>query len=395
MRDECGMKAIPLAYSVRNLWTRRLTTALTAGGMALVVFVFAAVLMLDAGLRSALVATGQPDSILVTRRASGTEIQSGIERNQAAIVETQPEIAIGPGGARMVSKETVVLIAQPKRDTGVATNITVRGLGEEGPRLRPQVRIKAGRMFRRGTTEIVVGASIAERFDGTGIGERLRFGGREWTVVGVFDGAGSGFDSEVWGDGEQMMQSFRRNAYSTVVARLADPASFDALKARLEADPRLTLDVKRERRFYEEQSEVLSNFIRILGLTLSVIFSVGAMIGAMITMYASVANRTAEIGSLRALGFRRGAILVAFLLEAVSLALLGWAVGLAAAMLMTLVRISTMNWQSFAELAFSFTLTPEIVAQSFAFALAMGLAGGVLPALRAARLKIVDALRAA
>ena len=389
------MKAIPLAYSVRNLWTRRLTTALTAGGMALVVFVFAAVLMLDAGLRAALVATGQADNILVTRRASGTEIQSGIERNQAAIVETQPEIAIGPGGARMVSKETVVLIAQPKRDTGVATNITVRGLGEEGPALRPQVRIKAGRMFRRGTTEIVVGASIAERFDGTGIGERLRFGGREWTVVGVFDGAGSGFDSEVWGDGEQMMQSFRRNAYSTVVARLADPASFDALKARLEADPRLTLDVKRERRFYEEQSEVLSNFIRILGLTLSVIFSVGAMIGAMITMYASVANRTSEIGSLRALGFRRGAILVAFLAEALALAVLGWAVGLAAAMLMTLVRISTMNWQSFAELAFSFTLTPEIVAQSFAFALAMGLAGGVLPALRAARLKIVDALRAA
>jgi ABC-type antimicrobial peptide transport system permease subunit len=389
------VKAIPLAYSVRNLWTRRLTTALTAGGMALVVFVFAAVLMLDAGLRSALVATGQPDNILVTRRASGTEIQSGIERGQAAIVETQPEIAIGPGGARMVSKETVVLIAQPKRDTGVATNITVRGLGEEGPQLRPQVRIVDGRMFRRGTTEIVVGASIAERFDGTGIGERLRFGGREWTVVGVFDGAGSGFDSEVWGDGEQMMQSFRRNAYSTVVARLADPASFDALKARLEADPRLTLDVKRERRFYEEQSEVLSNFIRILGLTLSVIFSVGAMIGAMITMYAAVANRTAEIGALRALGFRRGAILAAFLVEAVSLSLVGWAVGLGAAMLMTLVRISTMNWQSFAELAFSFTLTPEIVAQSLAFAVAMGLAGGVLPALRAARLKIVDALRAA
>jgi ABC-type antimicrobial peptide transport system permease subunit len=389
------MRAIPLAYSVRNLWTRRLTTVLTAGGMALVVFVFAAVLMLDAGLRSALVATGQPDNILVTRRAAGTEIQSGIERSQAAIVETQPEIAIGPGGVRMASKETVVLIAQPKRDTGVPTNITVRGLGEEGPALRPQVRIASGRMFRRGTTEIIVGSSIAERFDGTGIGERLRFGGREWTVVGVFDGAGSGFDSEVWGDGDQMMQSFRRNAYSTVVARLADPAAFDALKARLESDPRLTLDVKRERRFYEEQSEVLSNFIRILGLTLSVIFSVGAMIGAMITMYAAVANRTAEIGALRALGFRRGAILVAFLAEALGLAVLGWAVGLALATLMTLVRISTMNWQSFAELAFSFRLTPEIVGQSLVFALAMGLAGGVAPALRAARLKIVDALRAA
>ncbi|MET0679758.1 MAG: ABC transporter permease [Burkholderiales bacterium] len=389
------MKAIPLAYSVRNLWTRRLTTALTAGGMALVVFVFAAVLMLDAGLRSALVATGQPDNILVTRRAAGTEVQSGIERNQAAIVESQPEIALGPGGVRVVSKETVVLIAQPKRDTGVATNITVRGLGEEGPQLRPQVRIVDGRMFRRGTTEIVVGRSIAERFAGTGIGERLRFGGREWTVVGAFDGAGSGFDSEIWGDGEQMMQSFRRNAFSTVVARLADASTFDALKARLESDPRLTLDVKRERRFYEEQSEMLSNFIRILGLTLSVIFSAGAMIGAMITMYAAVASRTAEIGSLRALGFSRRAILTAFLAEALALALLGWAVGLALAALMTLVHISTMNWQSFAELAFSFTLTPVIVAQSLAFALAMGLAGGVLPALRAARLKIVDALRAA
>lgn len=388
------MKAIPLAYSVRNLWTRRLTTALTAGGMALVVFVFAAVLMLDAGLRSALVATGQPDNVLVTRRAAGTEIQSGIERNQAAIVESQPEIALGPAGP-LVSKETVVLIAQPKRGTGVATNVTVRGLGEAGAALRPQVRIVEGRMFRRGTTEIVVGSSIAERFAGTGIGESLRFGGREWTVVGVFDGSGSGFDSELWGDGEQMMQSFRRNAFSSVVARLADPASFDALKARLESDPRLTLDVKRERRFYEEQSEVLSNFIRILGITLSVIFSVGAMIGAMITMYAAVASRTAEIGALRALGFRRGAILVAFLAEALALALLGWAVGLALATLMTLVRISTMNWQSFAELAFSFRLTPDVVLQSFVFALAMGLAGGVLPALRAARLKIVDALRAA
>jgi ABC-type antimicrobial peptide transport system permease subunit len=389
------MTAIPLSYSVRNLWTRKLTTALTVGGMALVVFVFAAVLMLDAGLRSALVATGQPDNILVTRRASGTEIQSGVERSQAAIVESQPEIAIGAGGLSVASKESVVLIALPKRDTGTATNVTVRGLGDEGPALRPQVRIVTGRMFRRGSTEIVVGKSIAERFDRTGIGQSLRFGGREWTVVGVFDGSGSGFDSEIWGDGEQMMQSFRRNAFSSVVARLVDPAQFDQVKQRLESDPRLTLDVKRERRFYEEQSEVLSNFIRILGITLSVIFSIGAMIGATITMYAAVANRTAEIGALRALGFRRGSILVAFLAEAFALALLGWAVGLALASLMQLVNISTMNWQSFAELAFSFRLTPEIVWQSFLFAAVMGLVGGVAPALRAARLKIVDALRAA
>ena len=386
---------VPLRYSARNLWARKLTTALTAGGMALVVFVFAAVMMLDAGLKQTLVATGQPDNILVTRRSSGTEIQSGVDRTQAAIVESQPEIAIGPGGVSMASKEVVVLIAQPKRDTGVPTNVTVRGVGAEGLALRPQVRVIAGRMFRPGSAEIVVGRSIGERFDGTGIGESLRFGGRDWTVVGVFDGGGSAFDSEIWGDGEQMIQAFRRQAFSSVAARLGDPASFDALKRRLESDPRLTLDVKRERTFYEEQSEVMSNFISYLGLTLSVIFSVGAMIGAMITMYSAVANRTAEIGALRALGFRRGSILLAFLAEALFLALIGWIVGLALASGMQLVQISTMNWQSFSELAFRFTLTPEIVLKSLVFALAMGLAGGFLPAVRAARLKIVDALRAA
>lgn len=386
---------IPVAYSVRNLWARKFTTALTAGGMALVVFVFTAVMMLDAGLKKTLVATGQPNNILVTRRSSGTEIQSGVARTQAAIIESQPEIAIGPGGVRMASKEVVVLITQPKRNTGVPTNVTVRGVGLQGLTLRPQIRVISGRMFRPDSAEIAVGRSIAERFNGTGIGERLRFGGRDWTVVGVFDAGGSAFDSEVWGDGEQMIQAFRRTAFSSVAARLADPSRFDALKPRLESDPRLTLDVKREQTFYEEQSQVMSNFISYLGLTLSVIFSVGAMIGAMITMYAAVATRTSEIGVLRALGFRRGSILVAFLVEALFLGLTGWVVGLALASAMQLVQISTMNWQSFSELAFRFTLTPEIVWKSLVFALVMGLAGGFLPAIRAARLKIVDALRAA
>jgi ABC-type lipoprotein release transport system permease subunit len=389
------MTTVPFAYSIRNLWTRRLTTVLTTGGMALVVFVFAAVQMLDAGLRATLVATGQYDNAVVTRRSSGVEVQSIVDRQQAAIVETQPEVALGPGGVRLASKEVVVLITLPKRETGVATNVTTRGVGAAGLALRPQVVLRSGRIFRPGSSEIVVGRSIAERFRGVGLGERLRFGGREWTVVGTFDAGGSGFDSEVWGDGEQLMQAFRRPVYSSVILRLADPDDFGVLKARLESDPRLTLEVKRERTFYAEQSEVMSNFIRILGLTLSVIFSVGATIGAMITMYAAVANRTMEIGALRALGFRRSGILAAFLTEAVLLALVGWAAGLAGASLMQLVHISTMNWQSFAELAFRFTLTPGIAAKSLAFALAMGVLGGVLPALRAARLKIVDALRAA
>ncbi len=389
------MKGIPFSYTLRNLWARKLTTALTAGGMALVVFVFAAVQMLDTGLHRALVATGQPDNAHVTRRASGAEISSIIDRAQAAIVETQPEIAIGPGGMRLASKEVVVLITLPKHDTGIATNVTTRGVGEAAFELRPQLQIVEGRAFRPGSSEVIVGASIAQRFDGATVGSLLHFGGREWRVVGRFEAKGSAYDSELWTDAEQLQQAFRRNAWSAVVARLTDPAALPALKERLESDPRLTLDVRYEREFFEEQSKALSNFIRYLGLTLSVIFSVGAMIGATITMYAAVANRTGEIGTLRALGFRRSSILATFLLEAMLLGVVGGVAGVALASLMQFVHISTLNWQSFSELAFSFALTPRIIVLSLGFAVLMGLIGGFLPAVRASRLGIVDALRAA
>jgi ABC-type antimicrobial peptide transport system permease subunit len=387
--------ALPFSYTLRNLWTRKLTTALTAGGMALVVFVFAAVQMLDTGLRQTLIATGQPDNVHVTRRASGAEISSVVDRAQAAVVETQPEIAIGGNGLRLASKEVVVLITLPKRDSGVATNVTTRGVGLAAFELRPQLRIIEGRSFKPGSAEVIVGSSIAQRFEGAALGSLLRFGGREWRVVGLFEAKGSAYDSEVWADSDQLLQSFRRNAWSAVVARLADPATLPEIKARLENDPRLTLDVKAEREFFEDQSKALSNFISYLGLTLSVIFSVGAMIGAMITMYAAVANRTGEIGTLRALGFRRTSILGTFLLEAVLLGVVGGIAGLMLASLMQFIHISTLNWQSFSELAFSFTLTPRIIVTSMMFAVLMGVIGGFLPAVRAARLGIVDALRAA
>jgi ABC-type antimicrobial peptide transport system permease subunit len=380
---------------LRNLWTRKLTTVLTAGGMALVVFVFAAVQMLDTGLRKTLVATGQPDNVLVTRRAANAEISSSVDRAQAAIVESQPEIAIGASGERLLSKEIVILITLPKRETGQATNVTTRGIGAAGFALRPQVHVIEGRGFKAGSSEVVVGRSLAERFEGASVGSVLRFGGREWRVVGVFDSGGSAFDSEVWGEADQLMQAFRRNAYSSVIARLADASLHPALKARLESDPRLTLDVKTERAFYEEQSQALSKFISYLGLTLSIIFSIGAMIGAMITMYAAVANRVGEIGTLRALGFRRSAVLAAFLFESILLGAIGGVIGIALASGMQVVQISTMNWQSFAELAFTFTLTPGIAMLSFGFAVVMGVVGGFLPAVRAARLSIIDALRAA
>jgi len=387
--------AVPLAYIARNLVARRLTTALTAGGMALVVYVFATVLMLSAGLEKTLVATGENDNVVVIRRSAQTEVQSGIARLQAGIVESLPEIALSSDGRPLVSKEPVVLINLPKRATGKPANVVIRGVTPIGLELRPQVKLVEGRMFHPGTAEVLAGRSIADGFQGAGLGETLRFASRDWTVVGVFDAGHTAFDSEIWGDAEQMLQAFRRTGYSSMLFRLSDSASFDAVKTAIENDPRLTLEAKRERRFYAEQSEALSRFISYLGTGISVIFSIGAVIGAAITMYASVASRTAEIGTLRALGFSRAAILAAFLGEALLLGLLGGIAGLIGASLMQAMSISTTNFQTFAEIAFSFTLTPGIVVASLIFALAMGFIGGFLPAARAARMKIVDALRAA
>jgi len=386
---------VPVSYVLRNLVARRLTTLLTAGGMALVVYVFATVLMLAAGLRETLVATGQPDNVVVIRRSAQTEVQSAIDRSQAGIVESLPEIAVGADGTRLASREPVVLINLPKRASGKPSNVTIRGVTPAGVAIRPQAVLIEGRMFRPGTSEVVAGRSVAEGFRGGQIGETLRFASRDWIVVGVFDAGRTGYSSEIWGDAEQMMQAFRRGAYSSMLLKLDDASRFDVVKAAIESDPRLTLEAKREPQFYADQSETLAKFISILGTSISVIFSIGAIIGAMITMYASVASRTGEIGTLRALGFPRSSILVAFLGEALALGLLGGVVGLAGAALMQTITISTMNFQTFSEIAFSFTLTPRIVAMSLAFALSMGFIGGFLPAARAARLRIVDALRAA
>jgi putative ABC transport system permease protein len=389
------MASIPVSYIARNLMARKLTTALTAGGMALVVYVFATVLMLAAGLRETLIATGQPDNVIVIRKGSQTEVQSGIDRNSASIVETLPDIATGEDGAKLMSKEPVVLINLPRRETGAASNVVIRGVTRQGLALRPQVKIVEGRMFRPGTSEIIAGRAIADGFRGTSLGETLRFAQRDWTVVGVFDAGRTGFNSEIWGDAEQLLQAFRRYGFSALVFRLTDADRFDEVKRAIEGDQRLTLEVKRETQFYADQSEQLSKFISYLGTTISVIFSIGAIIGAMITMYASVASRTSEIGTLRALGFSRAAILVAFLGEALLLGLVGGVFGLVAASFMQMVPISTTNFQTFSEIAFTFTLTPFIVLASLAFALFMGFVGGFLPAARAARMKIVDALRAA
>ncbi|KAI3592111.1 ABC transporter, permease protein [Cupriavidus sp. U2] len=385
---------IPLHYIARNVWARRLTTALTAGGLALVVFVFATMLMLDAGLKQTLVTTGERDNVVVIRKGAETEIQSAITRDQAAALEMYPSIAMTPEGRPMASREAVVLISLTKTGYTTPSNVVIRGVSPLGVPLRPQVRLTEGRVFKPGSSEIIVGSSIAKGYGNVRIGDHLRFAQRDWTVVGHFDAGGSGFDSEIWGDVDQLMQSFRRASYSSMVLRLANTDAFDKFRADIDVDPRLANEAKREQQFYSDQSKALSAFINILGITLTTIFSVAAMIGAMITMYASVANRVGEIGTLRALGFQRANVLMAFLIEAVLLGLVGGIAGLLCASLMQFASFSTTNFQTFADLSFRFVLTPAIIVKTLLFSMAMGLIGGFLPALRASRLNIVDALRA-
>ncbi|MBI3592047.1 MAG: ABC transporter permease [Nitrospirae bacterium] len=334
---------IPISYSFRNLLRRRLTTILTASGMALVVFVFASVLMLAEGLRKTLVETGSYDNVVVIRKASNSETMSGVDRFQASVVETQPEIAIGEKGQKLIAKEIVVLVNLSRRGSDKPALIQVRGINEPSLPLRPQVRLIEGRMPKPGSSEIIAGSSIAKRYRGGGLGESLRFAMRDWTVVGIFDAGNTGYNSEIWGDADQLMQAFRRPVYSSALFKLRNSSEFQGFKERIESDPRLTLEAKRETKYYADQSEMMSTFLSILGLSLTIIFSLGAVVGAMITMYAAVANRTDEIGTLRALGFQRRNILMSFLVESLLLGFIGGCAGLFFASFMQFLTISTMK----------------------------------------------------
>jgi ABC-type antimicrobial peptide transport system permease subunit len=386
---------IPVKYILRSSSSRRLTTIFTTLGIALVVFVLAAVLMMAHGVQQTLRSTGSDDNVTVVRKAAMSEIMSIIDREAAGIVTNMPQVARAGDGRPLSSREVVVIINLGKLGAAGISNVAVRGIEEAAFQLRPAVRIVAGRTFEWGAREIIVGAGITKRFIGAQLGEKIKFGGDLWNVVGIFDSNGSGFDSEIWGDIHQIADAFKRSSFSTVTFRLKNPDDLAELIAAFEADNRLQyFTPKREKKFFEEQSEMMAKFIRILGVFITIIFSTGATIGAMITMYGAVANRTVEIGTLRALGFHRRSILLAFLAESLALSLMGGLLGLALASVLQLFTISTLNFGSFSELAFSFALSPSIIASSLGFSLLMGVVGGFLPAFRASRLNIIQALRA-
>lgn len=376
------------------MWRRRLTTAITVGGIALVVFAFAAVLMLAHGLEKTLVATGTKGNVIVLRKASTSELLSIIMREDADVIKSLPEIELIGDNKPLATNEVVVIINLSKIGSNDMGNINARGTTQESLLLRPNINFISGRMFQQGSTEIIVGKSIAQRFQGCQIGNKLKFGKQYWTIVGIFEAGGTGFESEVWGDVEQLMPAFGRPVFSTVTVRLKKLSDFESLKKHFTTDLRLkSYEPKEEQQYYSEQSQFLATFIRVLGLAITIIFSIGSVIGAMITMYTAVANRTKEIGTLRALGFKKYNILSAFIIESFIISVLGGILGLILASFLQFFTISTINWNTFSELAFGFQLSPSIIISTMLFAMFMGLSGGLFPSIRAARLKIVEALR--
>ncbi|AUX44268.1 hypothetical protein SOCE26_057320 [Sorangium cellulosum] len=386
---------IPVAYNLRNLTVRKTTTLATAGGLGLVVFVFASVLMLANSIDRTLGRSAQSDVAVVIRKGSDAELVSGIEEQQIGVVLASPEVAKRPDGKPDGVGEIVGVFLLDKLGTDGVSNVQVRGVPEDVLAFRPGVKIVEGRPAQPGTDEVVVGKAIEGRFKGLSIGGSFELRkNRPVKVVGVFSDGGSSYESEVWGDVHTVRAAFgREGSVSSVRARLASPTKFDAFEASIEQNRQLGLEVMRESDYYEKQSEGTRVFITAMGVMIAVFFSIGAMIGAMITMHASIANRQREIGTLRALGFSRFSILTSFLLESIFLAFLGGVLGCLAALAMGLVRFSIINFASFSEIVFTFEPTPGIMIASVLVAMGMGLLGGFFPALRAARMSPILAMR--
>ncbi len=388
---------VPPIYNLRSLRERKWTTLFTAIGLALVVAVFTTVFMLNEGVERTLAATGSPDNVKLIRKGSQNEIQSGLLPESLRLVAAMPEIATGKDGKPLISAEVNVLIYAlkegAKNDTE-GTNLGVRGVGLQALEIHDGVKV-SGRMFRPGTSEIIVGKGLAGRFQGMQVGGTVRFARRDWTVVGILDGGTSAYDTEVWCDVDQALDAFqRRPSFSSITARLRSRDAFEAMTSRMASDPQLSsVEPFREVAYWAAQSEAFAMFVRVLGIIVSVIFAFGAILGAMITMYAQVAARTKEIGVLRSLGFRRRSVLASFVAESVMLSLVSGAFGIALASLLQFFTVKTVNFQTFAEVSFRITLGPSTVLLGLGFAGLMGYAGGLLPAMRAARMPITQATR--
>jgi len=385
---------IPLVYNVRSVLQRPVSTAMTALGIGIVVAVFIAMLALARGFGAALVQTGSPDNVLVLRRGADAELSSGISRETARIIATSPHVALGPDGRPLASPEVFVAINIHRLgDTASMANVVARGVSEAAFTVRRNIRIAAGRRFNSGRSEIIVGQKLVGRVGHSAVGDTMRFAGRDWVVVGHFTAGGSSFESEIWGENEQFMPVFRGEVFQSVSFRLREPAAFEEAKRALEGDQRMTVDAHRETEFYASQSELLTRILEFLAFVITSIMAVGAVFGAVNTMYAAVGARTPEIAVLLTLGFKPRSVLASFLAESAVIALAGGVIGCLLALPINGIVTSTTNWNSFTEVAFAFRVTPGLLLSGLVFAVVMGVLGGFFPARRAAKLPVVQALR--
>ena len=386
--------------AVRTIPERRGASLATIFGIAGVVGVFVAVLSIGEGFRKTLRGAGSPLNAMVMRSGSDSEMMSVLVGNAVEIVAQAPGVARAEvDGVEMPlsSAELFVIVDLPKRSTGTTANVPLRGVQPAAFATRPGLRITSGRNFEWGRNEILVGEGAGRQFAGLDLGSRLRWGRNEWTVVGTFAAGGALWESELWTDARVLQPAYQRgNSFQTVIARLESPAAFAQFKDALTTDPRLDVQVLRETEYYGNQGRTLNAIIRGLGLTVSLLMAVGAVFGALNTMYSAVAARTREVATLRALGFGGGAVVVSVLAESLLLAFVGGAVGaLLAWAFFDGYRTSTLNWDTFSQVTFAFDVTPELLVQGTVFALVLGLVGGLLPELRAARLPVTAALREA
>ena len=385
---------IPLIYNWRSLLGRPVSTAFTALGIALVVAVFIGMLALANGFAAALITTGSTQNALVLRKGADSEMASGIDRASSDVIAADPHIAKGPDGAPLVSKEVYVVIPFGRiQDTSQVANVVLRGISDKVWQVRENLVITEGQRPSPGRNEVCVGQKLIDRFPHMGVGDAVTIAGRPWTVVCHFSAGGSSFESEVWGMNEQVMPVLRGDVFQSVTFRLADPAGFDEAKRALESDQRIGVDVHRESDFYTQQSQLLGTILKILAVMITSIMAVGAIFGAVNTMYAAVASRAPEIAVLLTLGFRPRSILASFVAESALIALVGGALGCLIALPVNGIVTSTTNWASFSEVAFSFRITPGLLLAGVSFAFVMGIIGGFFPAWRAARMEVVKALR--
>ena len=385
--------ALPIKYNLRNLVVRKGSTLATAFTIGLTVAVFLMVMALARGIDMTLSSSGDPLNLIVVREGSTAELNSSVSREQFNDLRYLDGV-LREGDEPLASAEMITLIYKPRKGMSQGSNVTVRGVQPMSFKLHSGFNVVAGRTFQPGLTEAVVSKRISERFQGLDLGDRFRIQTTDYTVVGVFESSGKAFESEIWVDLNSLASTTKRESFSTALLRVKDEGALSALSKRITDDPKLHLKALSERQFYEDQQGIASGMLKGLAIFISFIMAVGAGFAGMNTMYAAVARRTKEIGTLRVLGFGRLSILIAFLLESIAVAVIGVVIGVILAMPLNFVSTGTSNWATFSEIAFNFRVTPELVLIALGFGALIGLVGSLLPSIRASRLRIVEALRA-